>query len=37
MTPLDIKRPYICRCNHIDCQCPESKDINRKKVVPRYV
>lgn len=26
MDQLIIKRPYICKCNHYECICPESKD-----------
>ena len=27
-----IKRPYICKCNHIECICPESKDETRFRI-----
>lgn len=32
MGQLLIRRPYICKCNHIDCICPESKDSSRVKI-----
>lgn len=32
MDQLEIKRPYICKCNHIECCCTESKDKTRIKI-----
>lgn len=36
MTPLEIKRPFICKCNFVDCVCLSEKekliyDIYRRK------
>lgn len=32
MDQLIIKRPYICKCDCIECICPESKDKTRTKI-----
>ena len=36
MDQLIIKRPYICRCNCIECCCVESKDKTRFRINMEY-